>query len=114
MGDEVTPRGLADQYNFTSTLQMQSHQHTYNAVPRTHSHKASSVHPQPCVLNVVALCSLGIGNHQDVLGEGWITLDRYLWATAVLDSRMIWWDGRKHLVPLLDLVSLQILCHWYQ
>ena len=48
---------------------------------------------------------LGIGRHQEVIGEGWITLERYLWATAILDSRMIWWDGRKHLVPLLDLVS---------
>ncbi|CAM9111502.1 unnamed protein product, partial [Ectocarpus sp. 13 AM-2016] len=43
--------------------------------------------------------------HQDVLGLGWITLERYLWAAAIVDSRCIWWGGRKHLVPLLDLVS---------
>ncbi|CAM9869437.1 unnamed protein product [Ectocarpus sp. 4 AP-2014] len=42
---------------------------------------------------------------QDVLGVGWITLERYLWATAIVDSRCIWWGGRKHLVPLLDLVN---------
>ncbi|CAM9380643.1 unnamed protein product, partial [Ectocarpus sp. 8 AP-2014] len=42
---------------------------------------------------------------QDVLGVGWITLERYLWAAAIVDSRCIWWGGRKHLVPLLDLVN---------
>eukprot|EP00903_Cladosiphon_okamuranus_P008005 g7724.t1 len=40
-----------------------------------------------------------------VHGAGWITLERYLWATAILESRCIWWDGQKHLVPLLDLVN---------
>eukprot|EP00752_Nemacystus_decipiens_P005465 g4951.t1 len=42
---------------------------------------------------------------EGLLGEGWITLERYLWATAILESRCIWWDDQKHLVPLLDLVN---------
>eukprot|EP00939_MAST-03C_sp_MAST-3C-sp1_P000883 g883.t1 len=29
----------------------------------------------------------------------------YRWATAVLDSRAVWWDGKRHLVPLLDFVN---------
>lgn len=35
----------------------------------------------------------------------WITEPRFLWATAMLDSRSIWWSGRRHLVPLLDMVN---------
>ena len=31
--------------------------------------------------------------------------DKVLWAIAILDSRSIWWDGKRHLVPLLDLVN---------
>jgi hypothetical protein len=30
---------------------------------------------------------------------------QYYWATAVLDSRSIWWDGQRHLVPLLDTIN---------
>lgn len=37
--------------------------------------------------------------------SGIITKDRFLWAHAVLDSRSIWWDGARHLVPMLDLVN---------
>lgn len=33
------------------------------------------------------------------------TLERYLWATAILDSRAIWWSGRRHLVPMLDFIN---------
>jgi len=32
-------------------------------------------------------------------------LETYQWATAILDSRSIWWGGRRHLVPLLDLIN---------
>lgn len=39
----------------------------------------------------------------------WVTLDRFLWATAVLDSRSIWWGGQRHLVPLLDMVNCREL-----
>jgi hypothetical protein len=31
----------------------------------------------------------------------------YRWAHAILDSRSIWWDGERHLVPLLDLINCQ-------
>ncbi len=31
------------------------------------------------------------------------------WATAILDSRSIWWDGRRHLTPLLDLVNADVI-----
>lgn len=37
--------------------------------------------------------------------DGFLTYDRYLWATIVLDSRSIWWDGKRHLVPMLDFVN---------
>lgn len=42
----------------------------------------------------------------DVLGSH-IILDKILvyWATAILDSRSIWWGGKRHLCPLLDLVN---------
>ena len=33
------------------------------------------------------------------------TFANYLWASAILDSRSIWWDGQRHLVPLLDLIN---------
>ena len=42
----------------------------------------------------------------EVLGSN-VILDKSIvyWATAILDSRSIWWDGRRNLVPLLDLVN---------
>lgn len=33
------------------------------------------------------------------------TMETYTWATAVIDSRSIWWAGKRHLVPLLDLIN---------
>ena len=33
------------------------------------------------------------------------TFTNYQWATAILDSRSIWWAGLRHLVPMLDLVN---------
>lgn len=44
----------------------------------------------------------------DQLGE-WLTLDRFLWANAVMDSRSIWWGGQRHLVPLLDVINYREL-----
>ena len=35
------------------------------------------------------------------------TEDNYMWASTVLDSRSIWWSGKRHLVPLLDLINCQ-------
>ena len=31
--------------------------------------------------------------------------ETYTWAHAILDSRSIWWNGQRHLVPMLDLVN---------
>ena len=36
------------------------------------------------------------------------TMENYVWATAVLDSRSVWWNEKQHLVPLLDLVNCEI------
>ena len=33
------------------------------------------------------------------------TYDNYRWATAILDSRSIWWSGKRHLVPMLDFIN---------
>lgn len=33
--------------------------------------------------------------------------DTYFWATAILDSRSIWWNGQRHLVPMLDFINCQ-------
>ncbi|CAM9487402.1 unnamed protein product [Chrysoparadoxa australica] len=38
-------------------------------------------------------------------GEGTFTWERYQWATVMLDTRSIWWNGKRHLVPMLDLVN---------
>jgi len=40
-----------------------------------------------------------------MLPFGVFTYENYLWAHAILDSRAIWWNGQRHLVPLLDLVN---------
>eukprot|EP00578_Thalassiosira_sp_NH16_P002999 CAMPEP_0181140008 /NCGR_PEP_ID=MMETSP1071-20121207/35083_1 /TAXON_ID=35127 /ORGANISM="Thalassiosira sp., Strain NH16" /LENGTH=1022 /DNA_ID=CAMNT_0023226947 /DNA_START=76 /DNA_END=3144 /DNA_ORIENTATION=+ len=44
-----------------------------------------------------------------VLGSN-IILDKrkFFWATAILDSRSIWWKGKRHLAPLLDLVNADV------
>lgn len=44
---------------------------------------------------------------KDVNGNAVFTLERYLWATAILDSRAIWWSGRRHLVPMLDFINCE-------
>jgi hypothetical protein len=31
--------------------------------------------------------------------------NKVYWTIAILDSRSIWWNGKRHLVPLLDLVN---------
>ena len=35
------------------------------------------------------------------------TFEHYQWATVILDSRSIWWAGRRHLVPMLDFINCQ-------
>lgn len=39
-------------------------------------------------------------DYSNVLSES-----NYFWATVILDSRSIWWDGKRHLVPMLDFVN---------
>jgi hypothetical protein len=34
-----------------------------------------------------------------------LTRGRWSWAMGILNTRMIWWDGGPHLVPLLDMVN---------
>lgn len=29
----------------------------------------------------------------------------YLWANAIMNSRSIWWNGKRHLVPMLDFIN---------
>jgi len=33
------------------------------------------------------------------------TMENYMWATIILDTRSIWWNNERHLVPLLDMVN---------
>jgi len=42
---------------------------------------------------------------QVILPPSVFTEDNYMWAHSILDSRAIWWDGERHLVPLLDMVN---------
>lgn len=35
------------------------------------------------------------------------TYENYLWGNLILDSRSIWWYGKRHLVPMLDFVNCQ-------
>ena len=37
--------------------------------------------------------------------ENVLTFENYQWAAAVLDSRSIWWEGVRHLVPMLDFIN---------
>ncbi len=43
--------------------------------------------------------------YSDVLTES-----NYFWGTVILDSRSIWWEGKRHLVPMLDFVN----CYEYE
>ena len=36
---------------------------------------------------------------------GFLSFDTYQWASVILDSRSIWWEGKRHLVPMLDFVN---------
>ena len=40
----------------------------------------------------------------DLLGSAF-TYNNFRWAHAIWDTRSIWWEGKRHLVPLLDLVN---------
>eukprot|EP01029_Cantina_marsupialis_P016869 TRINITY_DN378267_c0_g1_i1.p1 TRINITY_DN378267_c0_g1~~TRINITY_DN378267_c0_g1_i1.p1 ORF type:complete len:841 (+),score=238.25 TRINITY_DN378267_c0_g1_i1:47-2569(+) len=41
----------------------------------------------------------------DIFPKEIVTWENFAWANAILDSRSIWWNGKRHLVPLLDLVN---------
>lgn len=41
----------------------------------------------------------------DFFPAGVFTETTYVWATAILDSRSIWWGGQRHIVPMLDFVN---------
>eukprot|EP00981_Chlorochromonas_danica_P006526 scaffold1420_cov182-Ochromonas_danica.AAC.4 len=45
-----------------------------------------------------------ISQVRDFFGDV-MTFNNYRWATAILDSRSIWWDGKRHLVPMLDFIN---------
>ena len=38
---------------------------------------------------------------------GLLTFEHFKWAASILDSRSIWWNGQRHLVPMLDFVNCQ-------
>lgn len=39
------------------------------------------------------------------LGQNVMQKDNFFWAYSIIDSRSIWWSGKRHLAPLLDLVN---------
>jgi len=43
----------------------------------------------------------------DERNVGIFSFRNYQWATVILDSRAIWWAGKRHLVPMLDFVNCQ-------
>ena len=49
-------------------------------------------------ISKVTLISIYIPNE-------FFTEEIYTWATSILDSRAIWWNGARHLVPMLDFVN---------
>lgn len=38
-------------------------------------------------------------------GPNVFTFENYRWAHAIMDSRTIWWNSKRHLVPMLDLIN---------
>ena len=42
---------------------------------------------------------------KDIFTPSVFSYENYLWATAIMDSRGIWWGNGRHLVPLLDLIN---------
>ena len=40
-------------------------------------------------------------------GGSVFTYANFVWAQTILDSRSIWWDGARHLVPMLDFINCQ-------
>lgn len=45
-------------------------------------------------------------SYHPILFPGDIFLEeRFAWAMGILNTRMIWWDGKPHLVPMLDMIN---------
>jgi len=42
---------------------------------------------------------------EDVWPSEALTYANYLWAIGILHTRMIWWEGEPHLVPMLDMIN---------
>lgn len=42
---------------------------------------------------------------QSILPLHTFTLEHYIWTQGILNTRMIWWDGEPHLVPMLDMIN---------
>lgn len=49
--------------------------------------------------------AFGAGSASPVLPDWALTRGRWSWAMSILYTRMIWWDGGPHLVPMLDMVN---------
>jgi len=41
----------------------------------------------------------------DPEGFNWVSFDDFVWASLILFTRCIWWEGSCHLVPVLDMVN---------
>ena len=48
------------------------------------------------------------------MGRGAASYEAWLWANGILDTRMIWWDGAPHLVPMLDMINCGVLQDHYR
>jgi len=35
----------------------------------------------------------------------WVSREDFIWASLVLNTRSIWWDRKRHLVPVLDMIN---------
>ncbi|CAE7942635.1 unnamed protein product, partial [Symbiodinium sp. KB8] len=46
-----------------------------------------------------------LDKHQKEFPLAAFTEENYVWGSAILDSRSIWWNGGRHLVPMLDLIN---------
>jgi hypothetical protein len=44
-------------------------------------------------------------SEQSVFPLHTFSYENYAWAQGILNTRMIWWDGVPHLVPLLDMIN---------
>ena len=58
--------------------------------------------------NVTANTFKGISTVKEVKNffpPGFLTFENYEWASVIMDSRSIWWGGKRHLVPMLDFIN---------